>query len=50
MYAIRSYYEIATGFPGYNSVMGPESATIAKILKENGYRTSWYGKNSYNFV
>jgi arylsulfatase len=37
--------EVATGFPGYNSVMGPESATIARILKDNGYRTSWYGKN-----
>ncbi len=37
--------EIATGFPGYNSVMGPESATIARILQDNGYRTSWYGKN-----
>jgi hypothetical protein len=37
--------EIATGFPGYDSIMGPESATIARILKENGYRTSWYGKN-----
>ena len=37
--------EIATGFPGYNSVMGPESATIARVLKDNGYRTSWYGKN-----
>ena len=37
--------EIATGFPGYDSVMGPESATIARILKDNGYRTSWYGKN-----
>jgi arylsulfatase len=37
--------EMATGFPGYNSVMGPESATIGKILKENGYRTSWFGKN-----
>ena len=37
--------EIATGFPGYNSIMGPESATIAKTLKENGYRTSWFGKN-----
>ena len=37
--------EIATGFPGYNSVMGPEHATIARILKDNGYRTSWYGKN-----
>jgi arylsulfatase len=37
--------EIATGFPGYNSIMGPESATIARTLKENGYRTSWFGKN-----
>jgi arylsulfatase A-like enzyme len=37
--------EMATGFPGYNSVMGPESATIARILKDNGYRTSWFGKN-----
>jgi arylsulfatase A-like enzyme len=37
--------EMATGFPGYNSVMGPESATVAKILKENGYRTAWFGKN-----
>jgi arylsulfatase A-like enzyme len=37
--------ELATGFPGYDSVMGPESATIARTLKENGYRTSWYGKN-----
>ena len=37
--------EMATGYPGYNSVMGPESATIAKILKENGYRTAWFGKN-----
>jgi len=37
--------ELATGYPGYNSVMGSESATIARILKDNGYRTSWYGKN-----
>ena len=37
--------ELATGFPGYDSVMGPEHATIARILKDNGYRTSWYGKN-----
>jgi arylsulfatase len=37
--------ELATGFPGYDSVMGPENATIGTILRENGYRTSWYGKN-----
>jgi arylsulfatase len=37
--------ELATGFPGYNSVMGPENATIAKIMGENGYRSGWWGKN-----
>lgn len=37
--------EQATGFPGYNSVIGPENATIGRILKENGYQTSWFGKN-----
>jgi len=37
--------ELATGFPGYNSIMGPDGVSIARILKENGYRTSWYGKN-----
>ncbi|MCC8975886.1 arylsulfatase [Bradyrhizobium brasilense] len=37
--------EIATGYPGYNSVIGKDSATIGRILQENGYRTSWFGKN-----
>src|ERR1700690_1585366 len=36
--------EISTGYPGYDSVIGPENATIAEILKENGYATSWFGK------
>jgi arylsulfatase len=37
--------EMSTGFPGYDSVIGQESATIGEILKENGYATSWFGKN-----
>ena len=37
--------ELSTGYPGYDSVIGPESATIGEILKENGYATSWFGKN-----
>ena len=37
--------EMSTGFPGYDSVIGPESATIGEILKESGYATSWFGKN-----
>jgi len=37
--------EAATGFPGYNSIIGRDSATIGRILLDNGYRTSWFGKN-----
>lgn len=37
--------EQSTGFPGYNSQIGPESATVGRILLENGYRTAWFGKN-----
>ena len=37
--------ELSNGFPGYNSFMTKDNATIAKILKENGYVTSWFGKN-----
>jgi len=37
--------ELATGFPGYNSLMSKSAGTFAEILKQNGYNTSWYGKN-----
>jgi len=37
--------EFATGYPGYNSVIGPENATIGRILSDHGYATSWFGKN-----
>ena len=37
--------EIATGFPGYDSIIPKENATIGEILKDNGYATSWFGKN-----
>jgi arylsulfatase len=37
--------EIATGFPGYDSIIPIEKATIGTILKENGYATSWFGKD-----
>jgi arylsulfatase A-like enzyme len=37
--------EQSTGFPGYDSVIEKNSATIGTILKENGYATSWFGKN-----
>jgi arylsulfatase A-like enzyme len=37
--------EAATGFPGYDSIIGKDSATIGRILLDNGYRTSWFGKD-----
>ena len=37
--------ELSTGYPGYNGIMTKDKATIGKILKENGYVTSWFGKN-----
>ncbi len=37
--------EQATGFPGYNSVIAKDKATVGRILKDNGYATSWFGKN-----
>jgi arylsulfatase len=37
--------EQSTGYPGYNSIMTRDKATIGKILKDNGYWTSWFGKD-----
>ena len=37
--------EIATGFPGYDSVIRKDTGTIGTILRDNGYATSWFGKN-----
>jgi arylsulfatase A-like enzyme len=37
--------ELSTGFPGYNSIIPRDSATIGEILKDNGYATSWFGKD-----
>ena len=37
--------EQSTGYPGYNSVITRDTVTIGKILKDNGYSTSWFGKD-----
>mgnify|MGYP003375007714 CR=1 FL=1 len=37
--------EQSTGFPGYNSVIGVDNATVGRILLDNGYNTSWFGKD-----
>ena len=37
--------EIATGYPGYDSIIPIEKGTIGTILRDNGYATSWFGKD-----
>jgi arylsulfatase A-like enzyme len=37
--------EQSTGFPGYNSIINEDKATIGRILKDNGYSTAWFGKD-----
>jgi arylsulfatase A-like enzyme len=37
--------EMSTGYPGYDSVITRDKATIGTILRDNGYATSWFGKN-----
>ncbi len=36
--------EIANSFPGYDSVIPRETATIAEILRQHGYSTACFGK------
>jgi arylsulfatase A-like enzyme len=33
------------GLPCYDSVIPKDKATIGTILRDNGYATSWFGKN-----
>jgi arylsulfatase len=37
--------ELATGFPGQDSLMGKDTATVAEILRQKGWNTAWFGKN-----
>ena len=37
--------ELATGYDGYTGVIPKSTATVAEILRQNGYATAWIGKN-----
>ncbi|MCE2922746.1 MAG: sulfatase-like hydrolase/transferase, partial [Roseomonas sp.] len=37
--------ELSTGFPGYNAIIGADTATIGETLRQNGFSTAWFGKN-----
>lgn len=36
--------EMATGYPGYNSLIPKSSGSVGEGLRERGYNTSWFGK------
>lgn len=37
--------EAATGYDGYTGIIGRNVGTIAEVLRQHGYATSWFGKN-----
>ncbi len=37
--------EQSTGYPGYNSIIPEDQATIGRMLVDNGYNTAWFGKD-----
>src|SRR5262249_54560960 len=37
--------ELSTGYPGYDSIITKDKATIGTILRDHGYATSWFGKD-----
>ena len=43
--ATGNIMEMATGYPGYNSLMPRSVGTVGSMLKYNGYTTAWFGKN-----
>jgi arylsulfatase A-like enzyme len=36
--------EMATGYPGYNSLVPKSCGSVGEVLKESGYNTAWFGK------
>ncbi len=37
--------EMATGYPGYDTLMGKDTATIGEMTRLHGFNTAWFGKN-----
>ncbi|MCW2396818.1 MULTISPECIES: arylsulfatase [unclassified Sphingobium] len=40
-----SISNVSIDAPGYTSVMPDSAATLGRVLRDNGYDTSWFGKN-----
>jgi arylsulfatase A-like enzyme len=43
--AVGNATNVATGYPGYNNSIPKSAATIAEVLRQNGYSTAMFGKN-----
>ena len=37
--------ELGTPYPGYNGIIPKSAATVARVLRENGYSTAMFGKH-----
>jgi len=37
--------DLASPYPGYTTVIPPSAATVARILRDNGYNTAMFGKD-----
>jgi len=37
--------EMSSPYPGYTSVIPPTAATVARVLRDNGYSTAMFGKD-----
>ena len=42
---LRRHRRAGHGYPGYDSIITKDKATIGRILTDNGYHTAWFGKN-----
>ena len=36
--------EAGSGYPGYDTLVGKDTATVAEVLRQEGWSTSWFGK------
>jgi arylsulfatase len=43
--ATATVVDVSTGYPGYWSVIPRSAATVAEVLKDNGYNTAFFGKH-----
>src|SRR3546814_1803374 len=43
--ATGNIVDVATGFPGYLAEIPKSAASVAEVLRQNGYNTAFFGKH-----